>query len=262
MADTQEQKTKSRRDAFRERLGQKYPDMDMDDEEAFYGRINDDYDDYENRMSGYETELGQYKDREKQLSDMFIKQPKSAWFLSQWRKNGDPLVELIKIYGQTDFKAALDDPANIEKIAQANQEFADRMAEENRLADEYEKNLTESLAAIDRYQKENNISDEQIGNAMNFLQEIAMNMIVGKVPVEVVEMAMNAINYDKDMEMAGAEGEVRGRNQKIQEQLRTRKKGDGMPQMTGKNGMPPKEGKGYDTLDRLSDKRSNIWNRG
>lgn len=259
MADTQEQTTKSRRDAFRERFGQKYPDINMDDEEAFYGRINDDYDDYENRMSGYETELGRYRDNEKKLSDMFVADPKAGWFLTQWRKNGDPTVELLKMYG-ADFKAALEDPSNIDKIAEANKEFAERMAEENRLEEEYQRNLNESLMAIDAYQQENNLTDEQIGDAMNFLQGVAMDMIVGKISVDVLKMAMNAMNYDKDIETAAAEGQVKGRNEKIRETLKKRSKGDGLPQMNGKNGMSPRGNSKYDTLDRLSDRRS-IWDK-
>ena len=38
---------KTRRQQFEERMQTRYPDMDLADEEAFYGRINDDYDDYE-----------------------------------------------------------------------------------------------------------------------------------------------------------------------------------------------------------------------
>lgn len=40
---------KTRRQQFEERMQTRYPDMDLADEEAFYGRINDDYDDYENK---------------------------------------------------------------------------------------------------------------------------------------------------------------------------------------------------------------------
>ena len=47
---------------------------------------------------------------------------------------------------------------------------------------------------------------------------------------------MKAIKHDADVETAGYEGEVRGKNGKIEEKLRKEKAGDGLPQMGGKNG--------------------------
>jgi hypothetical protein len=49
-------------------------------------------------------------------------------------------------------------------------------------------------------------------------------------------MAMKALNYERDMGIAGEEGEIRGRNRKVDEQLRHREKGDGTPQLNGRNG--------------------------
>lgn len=41
------QKVKSKRDSFRERLAQRYPDLNMDDDEAVYGQLSTDYDQYD-----------------------------------------------------------------------------------------------------------------------------------------------------------------------------------------------------------------------
>ena len=46
---------------------------------------------------------------------------------------------------------------------------------------------------------------------------------------------MKAINHDSDVEIAGHEGEVRGKNTKIEENLRKQKKGDGIPNIDGSN---------------------------
>ena len=54
---------KSKRDLLGERLKKKYPDRDYADDEALFGQINDDYDEYD-------TELGQYRDRESRLTDL------------------------------------------------------------------------------------------------------------------------------------------------------------------------------------------------
>lgn len=253
MAVTEEEVKKSRRDAFRERMANRYPDLQMDDEEAFYGRVDDDYTDYEKQIEDY-------RGREKELADMFTSNPRSAVFLTQWRKGGDPVAEFIRMYG-ADFKAALEDPANADKIAEANKEFADRVADEDRLEGEYNTNIQQSLSDIQKYQEENGLTDEQVGNAMNFLQKVAMDMIVGKIPVDVLQMALNAMNYDKAVETAGMEGEVRGRNAKIREQLRKRNSSDGVPSMAGKNtaGVKP-ERRSNGALDRMADNGS-IWDK-
>lgn len=257
----QQQEAKSRRDAFRGRLSEKYPDMSFDDEEVMYGRIDDDYTDYENRIADYEKTLTGYKDREAELSGMFTKDPRSGMFLSRWRSGGDPTVELIKMYGPS-FQEALQDPSKVDAIAEANREFAERVAEEERLESEYKKNLEQSLSDISGLQEKEGYNDEEIGKAMDFLQEVTKNMIVGKISADVVKMALNAMNYNRDIENASMEGELRGKNTKIQEKLRTRGKGDGIPQMDGKNGAGagPMKKRDLGALGVMSE-RGSIWDK-
>ena len=53
----EEKQVKSRRDQFGERLKKKYPDREYADDEALFGQINDDYDEYDNKLSGYEERI-------------------------------------------------------------------------------------------------------------------------------------------------------------------------------------------------------------
>lgn len=80
---------KSRRDQQLERLRKKYPDKKFEDDEEIYGQISDDYDQYEQDLSGY-------KDREKAMSDMFAADPRSAQFLADMHNGNDPYVGLVK----------------------------------------------------------------------------------------------------------------------------------------------------------------------
>lgn len=75
-------------------------------------------------------------------------------------------------------------------------------------------------------------------------------------------MILKAQNYDADIEQAQLEGEVAGRNSKIEEKLRKGKKGDGTVALDGRNGSPdskPKRDLG--ALDRLDGSKS-IFERG
>ena len=42
MEKVENSQVKSKRDAFKERMKSKYPDRNFDDEEVFFGQINDD----------------------------------------------------------------------------------------------------------------------------------------------------------------------------------------------------------------------------
>ena len=152
---------KSNRERYTERLKAKYPDREFADDEALFGQINDDYD-------GYDKELSGYKEREKALSDLFASNPQSAAFLTDWRKGEDPIIGMVRKFGD-DFKAALEDPEKQEALAAANKEFAERIAQEKEYEGEYQKNLDETLTTLETMQQEEGLPDEDIDSAMDFL---------------------------------------------------------------------------------------------
>lgn len=229
MENVENSQVKSKRDQFKERMKGKYPDRDFDDDEVFFGQINDDYDDYDKQLSGY-------KERESKFSDMFSSDPRSAKFLMNWKDGKDPAVELVRQFG-TDIADAINDPDRQEEIADANKEFVERVAKEKELDGIYLKNLEESLKVISDYQQKNGLSDEQVDGAMEFLIGITRDAVMGKFTAETIGMAMKALNYDTAVEEANHEGEVRGKNTKIEEKLRKRQKGDGIPNLnSGKGG--------------------------
>lgn len=233
MADNKE--VKSKRDLFSERMRGKYPDRQFDDDEALFSQINDDYDDYDKRISDYQG-------REEAMSNLFTSDPRSAKFLTDWRNGKDPTLALIDMFGP-DFVEDMKDPEKRDAVAQASKEFAERVAKEKDYQKQYDANIQETRGTVEKLQKEEGITDEQVDAAMDFLIGIMRDGILGKFSAESIHMALNAINHDEDVNDAMQEGEVRGRNAKIQEQLRQGKRGDGLPQLGGKNnkGTQPKK---------------------
>lgn len=251
----EKEKDKTKRDVTLERLQVKYPDANFEDDEALFGQINDDYD-------SYDSEIATYKKHEQELSDMYDADPRSAVFLSNWRQGEDPVVGLVRQFG-VEIKDVLDDPEMQEKIAEANKEYLDRVAKEQELEEMYQANLNESLASISAIQEKKGYTDEQVDKAFDWLMNIIQEGVVGKFTPEVIEMAMKAQNYDNDVAQAEAEGEVKGRNTRIEERLRTRKQGDGTAVLDGKNGggsVPPTPELG--AIGRYGDGTQNIWERG
>lgn len=226
MADTKE--TKSKREEQLERLRKKYPDKKFADDEEIYGQISDDYDQYEKDLSAY-------KDREKELSDMFSSDPRSAQFLADMHNGKDPVLGLVRNFG-IEIKDVLDDPEMQDKIAEANKEYVERVARSKQLDEEYEKNMKETLSTLNAFQEARGMSDEEIDEVAEAMIGIVRDGIVGKFSKETLSMIADALNHDKDVAAAAEEARVAGRNAKITEQLRKPQKGDGTMPLGGKNG--------------------------
>lgn len=226
MADTNE--IKSRRDQHLERLRKKYPEKKFEDDEEIYGQISDDYDNYEAELEGYRS-------REKSLSDMFAADPRSAQFLTDMHNGIDPVLGLVRNFGM-EIKDVLDDPEMQDKIAEANKDYLERVANSKKLDEEYEKNMDTTLETLRQFRAERGMSDEQIDKLVELLLGIVRDGVMGKFSTETLDMASKALNYDADVAAAGEEGEIAGRNAKVVEKLRKSKKGDGTAPIGGKNG--------------------------
>lgn len=254
MPDNEE--VRSKRDLTLDRLRSKYPEDKFEDDDQIFGRIYDDYDNYDNELAGY-------KEREGKFSDMFTSDPRSARLMMDWRNGDDPAVALIRIYGN-DIVDAIDDPEKQEAIAEANKEYMDRVAKEKEYEEEYTSNLAESLKALEQIQQERNLTDEQVDQSMSWIITIAKDAMMGKFTPETIELAIKAQNYDSDVEQARVEGEVKGKNTKITEQLRKPTKGDGTAQLDGKNGGQRRSKPMPDmgAIDRYGDGNMTIFERG
>ncbi|MBD5230811.1 MAG: App1 family protein [Bacteroidales bacterium] len=226
MAETPQ--VKSRRESQIERLRKKYPEKKFEDDEEIYGQIYDDYDEYDKELEGY-------RGREKQLSDMFAADPRSAQFLTDMHRGEDPVLGLVRNFG-VEIKDVLDDPEMQDKIAEANKEFVERTAKSKKLDEEYETNMDATLETLRKFQEERGMSDEDVDKIVDFLLTIVRDGVMGKFSVETLDLACKAMNYDMDVAAAGEEGEVAGRNAKISEKLRRGAKGDGTAPLGGKHG--------------------------
>ena len=252
--DNQEVK-KTNRERMNERLRSRFPDRQFDDDEAFFGQINDDYDDYDKQISGY-------RDREKTFSDLFTGDRRSAVLFNRWRNGEDPLVQFIRLFG-SEIKDKLDDPAFQEEIAAANKEYLDRITENEKYEAEYAKNREESAKADEEFQSENGLTDEQMDSVYAFIGEMVRDVVSGKITKETLAMAWKAVNHDADVEEAAAEAEVKGRNAKIRETLRKGKRGDGVPQLSGQGAAAPAgPKKDMGALGRYDGGYQDIYERG
>lgn len=233
MADNQDVKTK--RALLVERMRGKYPDKDFTADDVLEGQILDDYD-------SYDKELGELRERERQIGDMFTADARSAQFLLDWKNGADPFVELVRRFGPD----VLQDP---DKLADANREFAEKVAEAEKYDEQYQANMDATLAMLSKIQEEEKLGDDDIDKAMGFLVGIMKDGLLGKFSPESVRMALKAIHHDEDVDNALREGEVKGKNTKITEKLRSMKGGDGTADLAGKNSVPRRENRQRTVFD-------------
>lgn len=257
MPEIDNKQVRSKRDQTLERLKSRYPDREFNDDEAVFGQIYDDYDDYDSRIKEYE-------DHEKTFSDMFASDPRSAHFLQSWRDGEHPMTALVRQFGKEGLEELVNNEERMDEFAKANEEYLERVAKEKELETSYQQNLQESLSYLEQFQGENGLSDEQVDQVMEFLVGIARDGIMGKFSPESIDMAMKAINHDVDVAEAGQDGEVRGKNAKIEERLRKRSKGDGTASLDGRNRGSGKAAPmpSLGALDNFDDGTKNIWERG
>lgn len=227
----EEKQVKSRRDQFSERLKKKYPDREYADDEALFGQINDDYDEYDSKLSGYQ-------ERESKLTDMFTHDPRSAQFITDMAQGKDPWSSLINRIGIDGVKEMLDDPAKMDEFAASNKEYVEHMAKQKGLEEEWEKNMKTTLAMLENKQHELGLSDEQIDSAADLIKEITNDAVIGIIKPETLDMVLKALNHDADIAAASEEGEIRGKNAKVEAKLRKPNRGDGTPTLAGANNAP------------------------
>ena len=235
---------KSKREMFVERLRKKYPEKEYADDEAMFSQAYDDYDDYDNR-------IGQYEERERKMTDLLANNPSAAQFISDMASGKDPWSATIDRLGIDGITDLVNDPKKQEEYAAANKKYVERLAKERSLEEEYKKNISESIALIDKIQTERGIPDETMDAAMDLVMRMASEAIVGKFTAETVDMALNAVKYAGDIENARSEGVIAGKNAKIEERLRKPTEGDGQPSLSGSNNAPVKKrgGSMFDLAD-------------
>lgn len=225
------QPTKSRRESVLGRMRTKYPEKKFEDEEELFGQIDDD-------LAAGEEEIGKYKEREGKLVDIVGKDPRAAQFLSDMANGKDPWIAVMERLGIDGVTDLINNPDKQEEYAEANRKYVERIAKEKSLGEEYEANLATSMKMLEQMQAERGLSDEQIDGAMDFIMKMVNEAIMGKFTPETIDMALKAINHDAEVEAARAEGEVAGKNAKIDEKLRKTNAGDGLPAMAGANNGP------------------------
>lgn len=208
--DNTEKKEKTKKEAFLERFSQRYPDLKIDDEDAYYDAV-----------MRYMDEFEEYEERSNRLRENIEKSPAYAEMViaSRGKDNFDPVIWLVES-GQLDLDALQSDPDYNKKLADARAAYLDKLTSSKKLKEEQEKNMPASVEAIRVKAEEMGIDDKTTEEIVGKMYELMDDMIRGILPLDVFEMLYKGSISDKAVEEARAEGVAEGLNKKVDDKLR------------------------------------------
>lgn len=224
--NTDNQGVKSKKDAFRERLSQRYPDMNMDDEDAVYGQLSTDYDQFD-----------QNNQRMDEFNNFLKDNPMAPGLVTGLitKKNADGsdfsfVNFLIDNMGQDYVDAVNGDPEAKKRLQQKEK---DDLAAAEKLANgekQLAKNIEECDKEVDAFLKEKKLKPEDIQSMLEWLfkrsedgEEHDDDGFVFRaaryaLKKEDFERLWQIKDFDKAVSDAEERGYVRGKNESIDQQ--------------------------------------------
>lgn len=212
---------KTKKQAFLDGLKERNPELNLEDEESLYEAIGREYESNGERLKRFEDESAK-------LLDLFSNDPMAGELFTMWAKGSNPVLLLVEQYGD-DFKAALEDPEMAKAVAESHKKWLERVAENRKLEEQANANLSETFETLSRLQEENGWSDDDTQKIFEQANQIFMDGLVNRIRPETFMMISRAMDFDDAVKEAEIAGEVRGRNAQIDERLRKEKGPVGIP---------------------------------
>jgi len=201
----------SKKDAFRGRMSQRYPDLNMDDEDAYYDQMGKTMDEYE----GYEK-------NSQRLRESMSKSPAMAEMLLAARdqEDFDPVVWMVQNKG-LDLQELQNDPEYATKLADAHSTYMEKMAKSDEIDNAMAENMPKSIEAINAKAQELGLSPEQTEEVVGKMYQTMDDLVHGIIDPEIFAMLAKGSTYDKDVADARDEGMAEGLDKNINDKLRT-----------------------------------------
>ncbi len=208
---TQEPPKPTQRERYKSRRREAYPDINEDDEEAYYGQANADLD-----------ELEGYRKNNQELADMFDKTPTLAGMLLAAKEGENPFVYLARQAGpDLDIRTLVNDPDFGQKMTEALDKYQDGQLKSKQAQKEMKDNYKTSFDALKQIQQERGMSDEDCLQLVDeFFENVVDPASKGIVSKETWEAYLKSRNYDADMATAREKAGAQAMNSRMQNPLK------------------------------------------
>lgn len=219
MEKADNQTVRSSRERWRDRLSKRYPDREFTGQDGTDAQDVID-DSLEEMFSEYETRENEYTNNSRKLNELFASDPRVGTLFLRWAEGGNIMEHLIEDFGD-EFLDALTSEEGKEKFLEAQTRWLDRVNKNKAAEEEAAANFQKSIETLNAFQEEHNLTDEEAIAVFDKVHKIGADMIRGIYEADSFLLALNAINHDKDVNVARAEGELAGKNAKIKEKMRS-----------------------------------------
>lgn len=235
----QEPPKPTERERYRSRRKEAYPDVNEDDEDAYYGQANRDLD-----------ELEGYRANNQALADVFDKTPTLAGMLLAAKEGENPFVYLAEQAGpDLDIRELINDPDFGKKMSDALTKYQEGQVKSKQAQAEMQQNIQQSFAALREIQQERGMSDEDclalVAKMFGGEEEEGVfgQAARGIVSKETWEAILKAQNYDGDVAAAREKGSAQAMNDRIQNPLKKFDDSDMPPTLNGGGQGEPRQKK-------------------
>lgn len=218
MEKAENQTLTSSRDRLKDRLSKRFPDRQFAGQDGLDAQ--DVMDDSIEEMFGeYESRENEYNENSRRLNDLFASDSRIGTLFMKWAEGGNIMEHLIEEFGD-EFLDALGSEEGKAKFLGAQNRWLDKVSKNKAADEEAQANFQKSIEVLNAFQQEHNLTDEQAIAVFDKVHKIGSDMVRGIYDAESFLLALNAINHDRDVATAKAEGELAGKNAKIKEKMR------------------------------------------
>jgi hypothetical protein len=247
-------KQQSRRDALKERLHGRYPELDIEDDEALSGQISDDYDALDARNAEREA-----------FNKRLEEYPENAALLVglSTGKNADGSDFDLGAYLLEEAPELVEDliegnPVNMARYEEGKESRRLAKAEDEKLQAEADALVATEDGALEEAAKEAGYKLGEIKELVDWIYNTESGLLRRAARFELTKddflRLFKLKDYDKRLAEAEDKGYVRGRNEKIDMTAHRRSRGERVPVLENGGGRPEeKEEDPYlDNLSRMS----------
>lgn len=234
--ETQPEQTveQSAKDRYRQRYATANPDINLDDEDALYGRANENLD-----------ELESLRESNRILAEAMDKTPELAGIVLAAKNGKNPFAWLVENIGpDMDIRELVANPEFANQMGESLRTWMNNLEAKKARDKKIGENIVKSLQTLKDIQQERNLPDEEMLKMANdFLGEFdedgnpvgkasfVQNASEGIITKGMWEALINARHYDDDIKAAGEKAAAKALNSRIQNGL---KKSDaGVPSLSG-----------------------------
>ena len=219
------------------RYSGKYPDRKWDEE----GADNDIFGSAADELEEFDRKKAESDQQRKEFNDLFNKDPMSAGMVRSWAKGeSTPISYLVTKFGDK-LKEALESEEGKKQFAEAHEKYLEKEAADAKADEEYVAAMTKSLETLKSYGEKAGLDEEAQVQLFLKAHKYVQDALDGDYSEEFFKMVNDGGRHDMDVEKARTEGEVAGKNAKINRELRKSNTAKMMPPSLGSQSFDSEE---------------------